>query len=202
MLLLDSIHHDVHYSIKGDYTMQTKICTKCNVEKDVEMFEKKYDGSPGRRRGQCRDCRPKKQARKKIVTKVCLTCEKPWPVDDYPLYYGSVKRKHTTQPTCKHCVNAKLRVKSRRYSKAWKDQAGGRCTKCGYDKCPAALDFHHRDPGTKLFQIAIKMSQCDPESYQSRMSQQVRAEMQKCDLLCANCHREEHHRLRSMNQEM
>jgi hypothetical protein len=30
---------------------------------------------------------------------------------------------------------------------------GGRCSVCGYDKCTAALEFHHRDPETKRFTL-------------------------------------------------
>lgn len=29
----------------------------------------------------------------------------------------------------------------------------GKCQKCGYDKCPDALEFHHRDPSKKKFKV-------------------------------------------------
>lgn len=61
---------------------------------------------------------------------------------------------------------------------------GGKCTKCGYDKCYAAMDFHHMDPTQKDFNlrdmIRIKWNL-------------VLLELDKCDLLCATCHREEHY---------
>lgn len=58
---------------------------------------------------------------------------------------------------------------------------GGRCQKCGYDKCPSAFDFHHLDPSEKDFDISSKTSWAT-----------IEPELKKCSLLCANCHRETH----------
>ena len=59
---------------------------------------------------------------------------------------------------------------------------GGRCADCGYNAAVAALEFHHRDAGTKEFQIS-----------KSSVSRSLLwAEAAKCDLLCANCHRMRH----------
>lgn len=63
---------------------------------------------------------------------------------------------------------------------------GGKCIKCGYDKCVRALQFHHRNPEEKEFAIS------NP-STRARII--VRLELDKCDLLCANCHAEEEDRL-------
>jgi hypothetical protein len=60
---------------------------------------------------------------------------------------------------------------------------GGKCTRCGYNRCPWALQFHHKDPSEKDFQIAAKSRQAWDK---------VKAEVLKCELLCANCHAEEH----------
>jgi Fe-S cluster biogenesis protein NfuA len=59
---------------------------------------------------------------------------------------------------------------------------GGRCEGCGYNAATAALEFHHRDPSSKEFQIS--------NSSVSRV--RLWAEAAKCDLLCANCHRLRH----------
>lgn len=61
---------------------------------------------------------------------------------------------------------------------------GGKCTQCGYDKCLAALGFHHRNPSTKEFGIAAGGI--------TRKWEVVVAEAKKCTLLCANCHAEAH----------
>ena len=60
---------------------------------------------------------------------------------------------------------------------------GGECKKCGYNKSYSALDFHHRIPSEKEMTI----SKCISLSWDK-----IKAEIKKCDLLCSNCHREEH----------
>ena len=61
---------------------------------------------------------------------------------------------------------------------------GGRCQVCGYDRCIEALEFHHLDPTQKDFGISHK-------GY-TRSWEKVKEEVDKCILLCANCHREFH----------
>jgi hypothetical protein len=61
---------------------------------------------------------------------------------------------------------------------------GGSCQICGYNKCIRALTFHHRDPKEKSFPISG--SHC-------RSWEAIQAELDKCDLLCFNCHMELHH---------
>lgn|SRR5665213_2042665 len=60
---------------------------------------------------------------------------------------------------------------------------GGKCRRCGYNKCIQALEFHHKDPTLKKFAFG---------KYQSKSIQLVVEEIKKCLLLCANCHREYH----------
>lgn len=60
---------------------------------------------------------------------------------------------------------------------------GGQCQLCGYDKAIEALEFHHINPDEKelSFNKAISVSW-----------EKTDKELQKCILLCANCHREVH----------
>jgi hypothetical protein len=62
---------------------------------------------------------------------------------------------------------------------------GGKCVKCGYNKCNAALQFHHKDPEQKHFALSWNGR---PHSWEK-----CKKELDKCDLLCANCHFELHH---------
>ena len=64
------------------------------------------------------------------------------------------------------------------------DYKGRKCERCGYDRCFEALEFHHRDPTQKDFSISSK-------GY-TRSWDKVRSELEKCIMLCANCHREHH----------
>lgn len=61
-------------------------------------------------------------------------------------------------------------------------EAGGRCLLCGYDRYLGALQFHHLDPQQKRFALSLRGV--------TRSFAVIRAEAQKCALLCANCHAE------------
>lgn len=77
-------------------------------------------------------------------------------------------------------------VQKRRKNLRWKAIAykGGRCQSCGYDRCREALEFHHLNSFRKDFGISSK-------GY-TRSWGKVQKELDKCILLCANCHREIH----------
>ena len=66
-----------------------------------------------------------------------------------------------------------------------KREAGGKCSKCGYDKCSWALDFHHINKKEKLGTIQWFIT--------SKSIKLAEIESRKCILLCANCHREHHY---------
>lgn len=57
----------------------------------------------------------------------------------------------------------------------------GPCTDCGVSYPPYVMHFDHRDPSTKLFNVG-KMG--------GHPMATVLAEVEKCDLVCANCHAE------------
>ena len=59
---------------------------------------------------------------------------------------------------------------------------GGKCQLRGYTKYQGALDLHHKDPSSKSFGIGDK-------GY-TRSWEKIKAELDKCALVCANCHRE------------
>jgi hypothetical protein len=72
------------------------------------------------------------------------------------------------------------------------DYKGGRCQSCGYNKpIPGAYDFHHRDPGQKDFGISGK----------TKSFEALKAEVDKCDLLCRRCHAEVHHELNEKKRQ-
>jgi 5-methylcytosine-specific restriction endonuclease McrA len=73
---------------------------------------------------------------------------------------------------------AKRRKKLKLFAIEYK---GGKCQLCGYSRCVSALELHHFR-GDKSFGIAQK-------GY-TRSWEKIREELEKCVLLCANCHRE------------
>ncbi len=71
---------------------------------------------------------------------------------------------------------------------------GNSCAICGYDKCPAAFDLHHIDKNKKEFGFAI--------GGMTRAWEKVKAEADKCLLVCSNCHREIHAGIISINEHI
>lgn len=63
---------------------------------------------------------------------------------------------------------------------------GGGCKICGYNKCLSALTFHHITPTLKSFTL-------DTRSLSNRTYDKCLSELDKCDLLCFNCHMELHY---------
>ena len=60
---------------------------------------------------------------------------------------------------------------------------GGKCEICKYDKLiPSVYDFHHKNPDEKDFAISGK----------ALAFETLKKEVDKCQLLCANCHNELH----------
>lgn len=155
-----------------------KNCKKCGgkIPSCVIIKKKKYKIN---NRNYCLNCHPFKSSktgrkldRKTSEGKVCACklCKKS--------YKYSRKKGHllTLCITCKQKVHDK---KMKERAIAYK---GGKCKKCSYKKCAEALEFHHRDAKKKLFQIS---------PYGFRKSWKIlKKELNKCDLLCANCHRE------------
>lgn len=97
----------------------------------------------------------------------------------------SKKRKHFR---CVKCSSEAVQRRRDKLKILCVEYLGGSCEHCGYNKCFAALEFHHIDPDQKDFGIGQK-------GY-TRSFEKVKIELDKCILLCANCHREEHVRLR------
>ena len=69
---------------------------------------------------------------------------------------------------------------------------GGKCEICGYDRCATALEFHHINPDEKEFGIGQK-------GY-TRSFEKNKEEVDKCILVCANCHREIHEGLIDLDE--
>lgn len=69
---------------------------------------------------------------------------------------------------------------------------GGKCKLCDYDRYAGAFDLHHLDPSQKEFGLSVRGL--------TRSWEKIKAEADKCILLCANCHREIHGGKRSIHE--
>jgi len=79
-------------------------------------------------------------------------------------------------------MHKNVRSRRRKQAKIAKIKVDKGCKKCGYDDNPVALDFHHRVPNEKKMCVAQLVGQ----GYSLSI---ILEEVEKCDILCSNCHR-------------
>ena len=84
-------------------------------------------------------------------------------------------KKAARETNKKSVVNKRQKIKQKCV-----EYKGGKCIVCGYSRCANVLDFHHLDPTEKDFSIGGKTIAWE----------KLKAELDKCVLVCANCHRE------------
>jgi len=84
---------------------------------------------------------------------------------------------------CKECRKDAVIDIRRRNKIKLVEYKGGKCERCGYDKCIDALEFHHLNPDEKDFGLSCG---------DTRSLEKLKAEADKCIMVCANCHREIH----------
>ncbi len=83
----------------------------------------------------------------------------------------------------------KQRDKNRRFAKNRREwlreyKRNLKCERCGEDH-PATLTFHHKDKADKEFEIGNSV-------WMGVSLRRLIAEIEKCEVLCANCHAKEH----------
>jgi len=156
------------------------ICQKCNSQfpnwknidgKNRNLQSRKY----------CLTCSPFGQHNtKNLIIKeksdkncICVDCNKEY------LYS---RNRGNSMVRCSPCYVKKYRQNKK--SKAV-NLLGGKCCKCGYNKCLKALQFHHLDPSKKNFHISSN-------NKRSIAWNVIEQELKKCILVCANCHAEIH----------
>ncbi len=121
---------------------------------------------------------PKIKALVKVDDYICTSCNTQLTKDDF---YMKESLRHTY---CKNCFNKQVIERQRKIKQDAVDYKGGKCSNCGYNKYLGALQFHHLDPSVK-----------DPQwnNFKCRkFDDAFKLELDKCALLCANCHSEQH----------
>lgn len=98
--------------------------------------------------------------------------------------FGKQKHRHSFSYYCIKCSAARKARWQRNNKEKAVRYKGGKCQNCGYNKCLGALHFHHLDPSKKDF-----------ASFSSFKLEDCKDELDKCILLCANCHAEIHYYL-------
>jgi hypothetical protein len=169
------------------WSLSMPVCKKCAKEFPVS---KVINGKRRilNKRKFCLECSPFKRHNTLDLTKrthalddkLCARCGI---VKDASQFY---KRRNGTGLTayCKLCHIEQTAERQRLFKQKCLEYKGGHCEICSYDRCVDALEFHHCDPSRKDFSI----SQAKFTTFDAR----VKGELDKCVLLCANCHREVH----------
>lgn len=129
--------------------------------------------------------------------KTCIKCNSSKHIDDF---YNRNKEKDGKSKHCKQCA---IKINRKGYYEKYKEKhniniierrikkktefdnyiksLGLKCKECGINH-PAVLDFHHINPNDKKYTISyLKWSGCSFET--------IKKEIDKCDILCSNCHR-------------
>jgi predicted HNH restriction endonuclease len=91
---------------------------------------------------------------------------------------------------CKACSNTQTVERQRSFKERCVAYKGGKCEVCGYSKYYGAIEFHHKDPTRKDFSVS--------HARLTTFSEKIEKELDKCMILCANCHREEHARIKKI----
>lgn len=114
-----------------------------------------------------------------IIMRTCPNCKQNL---DSSLFYKGNKDGLSTY--CKKCVAIQTTKANRSFKEQCVKYKGGSCCVCGYSKYYGALEFHHIDPTLKDFTIA--------NSARKVLNNKIKEELDKCILLCSNCHKEIH----------
>jgi hypothetical protein len=141
-------------------------CIECN--KEIKYFTY-MDGvkKDTHQRLKCSECKPftKSGIPRKLQAsgKLCSLCNLP------------------TKGRFVRCYSCTSRIRRYRNKLAAIKLLGSKCNRCGYDKHIGALEFHHlRD---KDFNIG---------NFTNSAWNKIKKEIEKCELICSNCHRIEH----------
>jgi hypothetical protein len=104
------------------------------------------------------------------VSKTCSRCHKSSPEISF---YNSTRFRY-----CKTCANVKKYQRDVGMKKRAIEYKGGKCIRCGYVGHPVVYDFHHLHDKQMSWRMMCNSGW-----------EKAQIELDKCELLCSNCHR-------------
>jgi len=149
-------------------------CTICNTKKVIQGCALKN--------GSIKTCGCGCSFHKQNTSKICEICGKEF----IPIKFGGARKYCYECSPQEGSETDKRTVIRRALKKMLVDYKGGKCERCGYNKCLRALEFHHLNPSEKDFGI----SGCITKNVE-----ELKNEVNKCILVCSNCHAEIHEEL-------
>lgn len=167
------------------------ICKKCSKEFPFQMeINGKLRNLGGRK--YCLECSPFNQKNTKrlhlnspvmIGKKCCPRCKQ----EKSNIHFYLRRNGKDFSTYCKSCSLEETIERVKKFKESCVVYKGGKCQRCGYNKYFGALEFHHRNPIEKDFSIS--------SAKVTVFGDKIKKELDKCDILCSNCHKEEHNRL-------
>lgn len=164
-----------------------KTCLNCGNDFPTRMV---IDGIKRQlqQRKFCLDCSPWGANNRKDLTRIssrifdpnghykCSICKLTKSMNNFYLRKGNKVSSH-----CKACHCNRTRERLRQNKRDFVAYKGGCCERCGYSR-PVGLAFHHFDPSVKEFGFNAS----------PKITDRIKAELDKCYLLCSRCHLEVH----------
>ena len=116
--------------------------------------------------------------------KFCVTCKQVKILSEFHFS----RKENRFRSICKKCATDSVLSRQRAFKQKCLEYKGNTgCIRCGYNKSNVALEFHHRVPSEKEFNLSnFKLY---------KFIDVVKTELDKCDVLCSNCHREVHSKI-------
>lgn len=170
------------------------LCLKCNskIPNKIKINGKSHGL---RKRKFCLSCSPFKSGNCKDLrmtevwhptndTKRCSKCQEVFPMTSEYFHRDKGKRDGFCW-YCKKCNNEITKAAQKNFKKVAVEHKGGKCISCG-ENALCCLDFHHLDPTKKDYSISSDLRNL------GRLNDKAKTELDKCILLCSNCHRKVH----------
>lgn len=158
-------------------------CIICGQEMEAQKSTKKYCSRSCENKARAQKQQLRKEAALQgidIDIKNCLICGAEFKPRD---------KNANQRSCCYNCMPEGEQLMRSDFINLIRQQRGGKCEKCGYNRYLGALDFHHLNPSQKDFTVGnrdFKLKECIEET-------------KKCIMLCSNCHRELHANLWTIN---
>jgi hypothetical protein len=163
--------------------MSMKLCTQCKLDKELSDFSSKGNGKVASR---CKKClaqnrRDNYEKHPKVIStseiKTCKSCLAEKSINDFYKNYNC----QTYRNECKDCNNSRTGTRRKELRVFSKELKSVPCMDCKVEYPYYVMDFDHRDGLTKEYNLS-DMRFCSKEKFLEEAS--------KCDIVCANCHRE------------
>ena len=159
---------------------KTNTCKQCGKELQFDSSLRSANGKIINlsRRSYCLDCSPFGEFAKNEKPVIdgkreCFRCKQFKPLLEFRLTKGR------WCCNCNPCERERINEYSRILKQKAIDHLGGKCQVCGYNRCMRSLVFHSKDPAQKEFSLGRR---------KCINWEDTRKELDKCLLLCANCH--------------